>query len=149
MGSQRSQVPLVKRRVRVLLRVHHPDQEVGERHDPIHLEPVRGLDRVEVRQVEEHQAVEPAVVAPVASRDLQPVEQGIGAVAPRRRLPLRGGRPAAADGRELVAGEGVEEHRLPDAGRAGERDDGRLDAQAETGPRLLRHRPGSLDRVGA
>ena len=47
----------MQRRVRVLLRLDHPDEEVGELDDPVHLEAVRGLDGVEVGQVEEDEAV--------------------------------------------------------------------------------------------
>ena len=52
----------MQRSVRVLLRLDHPDDEVGERHDPVDLEPVRGLDGVEVGKVQEQQAARAPVV---------------------------------------------------------------------------------------
>ena len=111
--------------VRVLLGLDDPDDEVGELDDPVDLEPVRGLDGVEVRQVEEHQSVQRTVLEAVAPTDLEPVQQRIHAVAPRRRLALGRRRPAPPDRRELGSGERIEEQRLPDAGRPCQRDDGR------------------------
>ena len=56
-AGQRPQVALVQRGVGVLLRVDDPHEQVDEPHEPVDLEPVRGLDRVEVGQVEQDEAV--------------------------------------------------------------------------------------------
>ena len=48
----------MQRGVGVLLRVDDPHDEVGELEHPVDLEAVGGLDGVEVRQVEQHQAAE-------------------------------------------------------------------------------------------
>ena len=53
--GERAQVPVVQRCVSVLLRLHDPGDEVGESDDAVDLEPVRGLDRVEVGEVEQHE----------------------------------------------------------------------------------------------
>ena len=121
----------MQRGVGVLLRLDHPEDEVGEGDDALGLEPVRRLDRVEVRQVEQDEPVEPVLVDAVAAPDLEPVEERVGAVAPDRRLPGRRRRPPPADRGQLGPGEDVEELRLADAGRPGERDDGRLEAEPE------------------
>jgi hypothetical protein len=50
---------------------------------------VRAFDGVEVGQVEQQQPAQRAIaVDAVAASDLEPVEQGIRAVAPHRRLPF-------------------------------------------------------------
>jgi hypothetical protein len=56
-AGERAQVALVQRRVGVLLGIGDPHQEVDEADEPVDLEPVRDLDRVEVREVEQDQAV--------------------------------------------------------------------------------------------
>ena len=53
---ERSQIALVQRRVRVLLRVDHPDQQIHHRDQTLDFGAVRGLDRVEVGQVEQHES---------------------------------------------------------------------------------------------
>ena len=58
MGREPPEIAVVQRGVRVLLRLDDPDEEVGELDDPVHLEPVRGLDGVEVGQVEKDEAVQ-------------------------------------------------------------------------------------------
>jgi hypothetical protein len=45
---QRAEIAFVQRRVGVLLWLDHPDDQVGERHDSFDLEPVGGLDGIEV-----------------------------------------------------------------------------------------------------
>ena len=55
---QRPQVAVVQRGVRVLLRLDDPEDEVRERDDPLRLEAVRGLDGVEVGEVEEDEPAE-------------------------------------------------------------------------------------------
>ena len=92
----------MERGVCVLLRLDDPDEEVGELDDPVHLEPVRGLDGVEVGQVEKHQAAQSARVQAMTPLDLEPVEQGVRAVAPDCRLPRGRRRPAPPDRRELA-----------------------------------------------
>ena len=91
----------MQRGVGVLLRLDHPEDEVGEPDDTLRLEPVRRLDRVEVGEVEQHEPGEPVRVDPVAAGDLEPVEQRVAALAPDGRLPRRRRRPAAADNRQL------------------------------------------------
>jgi hypothetical protein len=130
----------VQGRVGVLLRLHDPDDQVGERHDPVDLEPVGAFDGVEVRQVEKREAAECPGVDPVTASDLEPVEEWIGAVAPDRRLALRGRRAAATDRRQLGPGQHVEEQRLADARRPRKRHDGVLDAETEPHTGLPSHR---------
>ena len=72
----------MERRVGVLLRVDDPDDEVGEADDAVDLEAVRRLDRVEVRQVEQHEPVEVAGVQAVSPRHLEPVEERVGRPSP-------------------------------------------------------------------
>ena len=98
----------MQRRIGVLLGLDYPGDEVGEPDDAVDLEPVRGLDRVEVGEVEEDQAAEAVRRKPVAARDREPVEQRIGAVPPDGCLARGRRRPAAADGRQLLPGECVE-----------------------------------------
>jgi hypothetical protein len=146
--------------VGVLLRVDDPDEQVDEVEQPFDLEAMRGLDGVEVRQVQEHQARELAVTDRVPPRDPEPVEQRSPSPAPHGGRRSRGGRAAAARGRELGAGERVEERRLPRSGRACERHDRFLEPEADPCARSLDHRAripdarcletavGELDGVG-
>ena len=143
--GERAQVPVVQRCVSVLLRLHDPGDEVGESDDAVDLEPVRGLDRVEVGEVEQHKAVEAVGGEPVAAWDLQPVEERIRAVAPDGSLPSGRRRAAAADSRERLPGECVEELRFSGAGRAGESHDRRLEPKAQPRPRLRDDGTGPLD----
>ena len=55
-AGQRREVAVVDRGVGVLLRVEHPDQQVGELHEPVHLEVVGHLGGVVVGQVEQDHA---------------------------------------------------------------------------------------------
>ncbi len=57
-GSETPEIAVVERGVGVLLRLDDPDEEVGQLDHPVDLQPVRRLDRVEVRQVEKHEALE-------------------------------------------------------------------------------------------
>ena len=139
--GERAQVPVVQRCVSVLLRLHDPGDEVGESDDAVDLEPVRGLDRVEVGEVEQHKAVEAVGGEPVAARDLQPVEERIRAVAPDGSLP-GGRRRAAAAGAASGSGECVEERRFSGAGRAGESHDRRTRAQGPAARPPARRRHG-------
>jgi hypothetical protein len=103
------------------------------------LEAVRGFHGVEVREVEEDEPLEAVRGDAVAATDLEPVEQGVASLPPDRGLPGRSRRPSSSDRRELGAREHVEELRLAGASRAGERNHRRLDAEAESGSRLLDH----------
>ena len=144
-GVERPEVPVVQGGVRVLLRLDDPDEEVGELDDPVHLEPVRGLDGVEVGQIEKDESAQARLVDPVAPSDLEPVEQRVRTVPPDWPPAPRGRRPATADRCELGPAQGVEEQRLARAGRAGERHHGRLDPEPEPRSRLLGHAPRVLD----
>ena len=97
---------------------------------------MRRLDGVEVGEVEQDEPGEAVGVDSVPASDLEPVEERVAAAAPDRRLPGRRRRPPAADGGQLRAGEHVEEQRLADAGRPGERDHGQLEPEAEPGAGL-------------
>ena len=133
---QWAQVAVVERGVRVLLRLDDPENEVGERDDPLGLDAVRRLDRVEVGQVEQDEPAEAVGVHLVSPSDLEPVEERVRTAAPDRRLAGRGRRPPPADRRKLGPREHVEERRLADACRSGEGDDGRLEAEPEPRSRL-------------
>jgi hypothetical protein len=93
MARERAQVPVVERRVGVLLRVDDPHDEVRQLQHPLELRAVRGRDRVEVREVEHDEALRVVAVDVVAARDLEPVEQRLRAVTPHRGGRRRGGRP--------------------------------------------------------
>ena len=67
MAGQRPQLALVERGVGVLLRVDDPHEQVGERDDAVGLAAVRGLDGVEVGQVEEHEPGRARAVPAVAA----------------------------------------------------------------------------------
>ena len=77
---QRPQVAVVQGSVGVLLGLDDPEDEIGELDDTVDLEPVRGLDGVEVRQVEEQQSLQSTVLETVAAPDLEPVQQRIRAI---------------------------------------------------------------------
>ena len=51
---------MVKRGVCVLLRLDDPGEEMGELDDPVHLEPVRSLDGVEVGRVRSTRPLRPS-----------------------------------------------------------------------------------------
>ena len=103
---QRTEVAVVQRRIRVLLRLDDPEHEVGERDDALCLQPVRRLDRVEVGKIEQDEAAESVRVDTVTAADLEPVEQRVSACAPDRRLAGGRRRPAAADDRQLASRRG-------------------------------------------
>ena len=78
MLSERFQIAVMQRGIGVFLRVDHPDHRVDQLDQPIHLEPVGGLRRVVVRQVEQDQPVQlrdRAAAESVPARDLQPLQQ--------------------------------------------------------------------------
>ena len=79
------------RGIAVLLRVGHPEQEIGQVGEPLHLELVRPFDRVVVGQVDQDQAVERVLGAgerPASARD-GPGGSRASAAAVRRRVPTR------------------------------------------------------------
>ena len=130
-AGERPQVVLVQRGVRVLLRVHDPHHEVGERDHAVHLEAVLAHDRVEVGQVEQHEPVELLAAMRWRRGTSSQSSSASSDRAPDGRARGRRRRPAVAGRGELGAGEGVEQRRLPRAGRAGQGDHGGLDAQPE------------------
>ena len=148
MPGQRPQLALVERGVGVLLRVDDPHEQVGERDDAVGLAAVRGLDGVEVGQVEEHEPGRAPAVPAVAAGHREPVEQRAGAVTPHRRGGGRRRRPADARRHEVRAGERVEERRLAGAGRAGQCHDGRLQPQPEPVAGPPHDRPRRRDVLG-
>jgi hypothetical protein len=102
----------VTRGVGVLLRVHDPDQQVGDGDEAVDLGAVDGLDGVVVGQVEQDEAVQGRVGAlqvegagagvAVALVDVEPVEEGAGAVqAPDAGVRLGRHRAAHAGGRQF------------------------------------------------
>ena len=114
MRGERPQVALVQARVGVLLRLDDPEDEVGERDDPIRLDPVRRLHRVEVREVEQH---EPAELRRLPSRwrrrSSSQSRSASAAVPPHGRLSGRGRRPPPADGREVGPASALKSCDLP------------------------------------
>ena len=52
---------MVERFVRVLLRIDNPHEEVGQFHQPVDLVAMRRNGRIEVRQIQQHQSVEPFI----------------------------------------------------------------------------------------
>lgn len=106
-ARQRAQVALVEHGVRVLLGVHDPHDRVHEREDPVGGVAVRDDRRVEVRQIDQDQALQVAVRAvdgPSAqpAGDPEPVEQACGAVGPT----ARDGRPGGGNRRSPVSKSG-------------------------------------------
>ncbi|GAB3853705.1 hypothetical protein GCM10029963_45410 [Micromonospora andamanensis] len=95
--------------VGVLLRVDHPDHQIDEAEQAVHLQPVRVLDGVEVGQVEQDQPVQRRLVVaveqalphePVAGQHTEPVEQSGATVewAPDAGVGDTCGGPAYPDG---------------------------------------------------
>ena len=128
-AGQRHQVAPVYRRVRVLLRVEHPDHQVGHPDQPVDLAGRAADHRVVVGQVQQHQAVERLLAAvqraaprvAVAARDAEPFQQRAGARhAPDAGVRVPGHRPGHPDGGEVRPGEPVEERGLAAAGAAGQ-----------------------------
>ena len=142
--GERSQIAIVQRGVGVLLRVDHPHEQVDEAHEPVHLDPMGDLDRVEVGQVEQDQPVRAAAVERVPRRHLQPVEQPVVGRAEDGGARRRGGRPRDALADERATRERVEQGGLPRPRRSGERDHRRLEAVPETLAGAADHRPRGL-----
>ena len=125
-------VVVVQPGIGVLLRVRDPDEEVDELEDPLGLDPVAGLQGVDVRQVEEDEPVEGAelptgavAVDDVPRPDTEPVEELAGRRGPPDRGRRgRGRRSAHAHPGHVGPDEGVEEGGLAAAGRPGEGHDG-------------------------
>ena len=63
---ERAQIAFVQSGVGVLLRVHDPDEQVDHLDEPVHFRAMGGLDGVEVREVEQDEAVGRAGVERVA-----------------------------------------------------------------------------------
>ncbi len=138
------QVGLVQDPVAVLLRVDHPDHLVDESEQPVHLGPVAALDRVEVGQVEQHEAAQRRLVVAVQRalpdealpwQHADPVEQAVGRLerTPDAGVRGAGGRPAHPDRRQLEPGQRVEQAGLAAAGAAGEGHHGVVAGQREPG----------------
>ena len=128
-AGQRGEIAAVHGRVRVLLRVQHPDHQVGHPDQAVGL--VRGGrgHRVVVRQVDQDQAAQRGLTlaqragsrVPVPWRDAQPLQQLGGAVhAPHAGMRVLGERPDHADGREIGPGQPVEQRGLAAPGAAGQ-----------------------------
>ena len=100
-AGQRPQLALVERGVGVLLRVDDPHEQVGERDDAVGLAPVRRLDGVEVRQVEEHEPGRPRAVAAVAAGHARASRA---ARRRRRPTPPRSPTTSSAGGRSSARG---------------------------------------------
>ena len=148
-ARQPAEVLLVPGGVGVLLRVDDPDEEVRERDDAVDLLAVRALDRVEVRQVEQHQRRAVLAGDAMAPGHLEPVEQRVG-----RRAPDRGGRgrrrrPAPPGGHDVLARERVEQRRLARSRRARQCDDRGFDAEPDPRARPSDHGLGGADGVVA
>jgi hypothetical protein len=146
--GQRDQVPLVPGRIGVLLRVDDPHEEVDKADEPVDLRAVRGLDRVEVGEVEEHQAGW-SIGEDMPRAHVEPVEQGRVDFASDGGGRRRGRRSAHARAREIAAHEHVEQRRLPGPGRAGQGDHRGIDAVSEPLPGARDHVAGSFDRFGS
>ena len=130
-GREGRDVVVVEAGVGVLLRVGDPDEDVDELEDALGLDPVRGLARVEVGQVEQDEAVEgpdrPGA-RPSAATWWRVATPSQSSRAPAGRRPRRGGGrgrrgPAGSDRGDVGADEGVEERGLATARGAGEGDD--------------------------
>ncbi len=133
-GGERSEVAVVDRGVGVLLRIEDPHEQVRQLHQPVHLQVVGDLGGVVVRQVEEYDAVQRAVLAarvehrvagdPVPRGDVEPVEQvrGVVGTPDTGRRPGRG-RAAHPDRGELQSRQRVEGRGLARAGGTGDGDD--------------------------
>ena len=77
----------------ILLWIHHPDDEVRKRHNPVHGVSVRRVDRIVIGEVDEDNAVKARVGVepePMGRRDAQPVKESVG-VAPGNGDRIRGG----------------------------------------------------------
>ncbi len=143
-GRQRREVAAVDGGVGVLLRVEHPDHQVGELDQAVDLEVVGHLGRVVVGQVEQHHALQRAVLLAeveqrvahdlVARGDVEVLQQlGRALLAPHAGGRPRRRRTTYADRGELDARQGVERRRLARAGRAGQGDDGVVGGEPEPG----------------
>jgi hypothetical protein len=131
--GERHQEPAVHGGVGILLRVQHPDHQVGLLDELVDLVGGVGHDRVVVRQVEQDQAGHRLLAAvqragpgvPVAARDAQPLQQRArSGHAPDAGVHVPGHRPGDPDGGEVGAGDLVEQGGLAASGAAGQRDHG-------------------------
>ena len=161
-AGQRAQVAPVHRRVGVLLRIEHPDQQVHHAGHPLGLGPVGGGGRVEVRQVHQHQtrpATSPSERrrrrAACRSRISSQSSSSVAAVRCRcRRRPARAppgtgwwsGRRTPV-GASTLAGEGVEQAGLATAGAAGQRHHGAVRRQPAARRCPGQQRPGRCQQL--
>ena len=138
-----AQVVLVEGGVRVLLRVDDPHEHVHHLYEAVDLVAVRGRRRVEVREVEQDEAVERVVGDGVAPTDTQPVEQhrggrlGVAVGHEHHGLGGRRRRATDPDGGDVPTGQHVERRGLTASRRSGERDDSVRGPVAEAVPRSL------------
>ena len=121
--GQRLDEILVQHGVSVFLRVHHPHDHVHQAHHAVHDVPVLTGDRVEVGQVQQHQAAtrgtRPTALTGadtqgrthhVAVADVEPIEQGLAALlSPDRSQRLGRGGPARSGARQILADHRVEQ----------------------------------------
>ena len=122
--GQRPEEAVVDRGVGVLLRVEHPDQQVGQLDQPLDLEVVRDLGGVVVGQVEQDQPSRSRVRGRcrASSRAVTWCRFGMPSQssssravgAPGAGRGPRRGRPAYPDRGELEPGQGVEQRGLPE-----------------------------------
>src|SRR5664280_1557610 len=96
--------------VSILLRVGDPDEDIDQVKYPVSLDAMGRSLRVEVRQVQQHQTVQPkSVVHHVTGSHHEPVEESRWRLpAPDRRTRLRCGRAAGSDLGDLGCRQNVE-----------------------------------------
>ena len=129
------QEPVVEQRVGVLLRVGDPGDGVDARQQLLDGRAVGRLDRVDVGQVEDHDALERRVVVEPPLAGTEPVEERRDAWRRRRRRPTR--RAAPSSGRRAPASltvrpaSALSRRRLADAGPADEGEHVRVGHEAE------------------
>ena len=134
MSMKLGQVPAVQYLVGILLRIQHPHDQIDQRQHPVDLDAMGVLDRVQVGQIQQHQAAQRLVAAvlAVAKGHTEPVQQ----------FPGTGGPPHAGvhDSRcrppntysgQFSSAQNVEQARLSAPGRSGECDHGVLAGQRE------------------
>ena len=124
----------MEQRVGVLLRVGDPRDGVDAWQQLLDGRAVGRLDRVHVRQVEDHDALERRIVVEPPFAGTEPVEERRDAWRRRRRDPRDGLPRRRPPGPRLAhgpAGDGVEQRRLPDAGPADEGEDVRVGHEAQ------------------
>jgi hypothetical protein len=150
---------LVHRLVGVLLRVQHPDHQVRQHDQPLHLEVVAELGRVVVGEVEQDQALEVTRVTTgvehgvarglVPQRDAHPLEQVLGTLraAPDAGAGPRRRRASYADRGQVETGQRVERRGLAGAGGPGDRDHGVLRGEPQPGAGPLHDRRRRVDHL--